>query len=171
MQNKKKNIAIYGAGITGKKIFHHLKKLKKYKILAFIDDSLGLEGTELFKIPIKNFDNSINFLKKNKIEEIYLAIPSLKDDEKRIIIQKIYKINKSILIKSTGKINEILIENQNFNLFKNINYDNFLNNKNFFKTYSLRNKNIYKKTVLITGAGGSIGSELSKQVLNLNQIN
>ena len=55
MQNKKKNIAIYGAGITGKKIFHHLKKLKKYKILAFIDDSLGLEGTELFKIPIKNF--------------------------------------------------------------------------------------------------------------------
>jgi len=167
MQNKKKNIVIYGAGITGKKIFNHLKKLKKYKILAFIDDSLRLEGTELFKIPIKNFDNSINFLKKNKIEEIYLAIPSLKDDEKRIIIQKIYKINKSILIKSTGKINEILIENQNFNLFKNINYDNFFSNKNFFNTHSLRNKNIYKKTVLITGAGGSIGSELSKQVLNL----
>ena len=131
MQNKK-NIVIYGAGITGKKIFHHLKKLKKYKILAFIDDSLGLEGTELFKILLRTLITLL-ILKKNKIEEIYLAIPSLKDDEKRIIIQKIYKINKSILIKSTGKINEILIENQNFNLFKNINYDNFFSNKNFFK--------------------------------------
>ena len=46
--------------------FFTILKIKKYKILAFIDDSLGLEGTELFKIPIKNFDNSINFLKKTK---------------------------------------------------------------------------------------------------------
>ena len=167
MQNKKKNVVIYGAGITGKKIFKYLNSLNKYKILAFIDDSLKLEGTELFKIPIKNFVNSINFLKKNKIKEVYLAIPSLKDDEKRNIIQKIYKINKSILIRSTGKINDLLIEDQNINLFSNISYDNFFNKKNLFNFYPLKNKNIYKKTVLITGAGGSIGSELSKQVLNL----
>ena len=167
MSIKKKNIAIYGAGITAKKVFKNLKNKKINRIIAFVDDSIELYGKELLRIPIINFDNLSERLRKNKITEIYIAIPSLRDDEKTNLIKKIYKINKSVSIKITGGVDEILIENQSVTPLKEISYDNFLNKKKIYDIYPLKNKNIFKKNVLITGAGGSIGSELSKQVLNL----
>ena len=167
MLNRKKNIAIYGTGVTGKKVFKNLKKQRKYNIITFVDDSLKLHGTELFKLPIINFNSLAKLLRENKLKAIYIAIPSLRDDEKRDLISRIYKINKSILIRSTGRISDILIEDQSINSLEENSYDNFFNKKKIYDMYPLQNKNVFDKSVLITGAGGSIGSELSKQVLNL----
>ncbi len=138
MSIKKKNIAIYGAGITAKKVFKNLKNKKINRIIAFVDDSIELYGKELLRIPIINFDNLSERLRKNKITEIYIAIPSLRDDEKTNLIKKIYKINKSVSIKITGGVDEILIENQSVTPLKEISYDNFLNKKKNLRYLSFK---------------------------------
>ena len=134
----RKKIVIYGAGITAKKVFKNLIKQKKSRIIAFVDDSIELHGKELFKIPIINFDGLAELLNKNKITEIYIAIPSLRDDEKTNLIKKIYKINKSISIKITGGVDDILIENQNVTSLEKISYDNFFNKKKNLRYISFK---------------------------------
>jgi len=89
MPDRKKNIAIYGAGVTGKKVFKNLKRQNKYNITTFVDDSFKLHGTELFKLPIITFDNLIKLIKKKKKKKIYITIPSFKNDEKKNLIKKI----------------------------------------------------------------------------------
>lgn len=148
------NILIYGAGETGFNAFNKLVKNKS--VLAYIDDDptkVGryVNGTKVYSnIDIKSLINSHN------IKEIYIAIPSLSSKEEELLIRKIKKVSNI----------KIYIHNKNdesdfsFNELKNSFKSNILN-----ENYP---KYLNKKSILITGAAGSIGEEICFQVLDYN---
>jgi FlaA1/EpsC-like NDP-sugar epimerase len=155
-------IVIYGAGFSGKKIFEELKRNNE-NILYFIDDNKEKQNTYLFDIPIISFQNLIQIARNQNIKTVYLTIPSL---SKKKIINKIDQIRKyffdvrylpekKFLISDYISVNDLKLDEINF----------ILNRKQIKikKIKSLRNKNI-----LITGAAGTIGSEISRQLTHQN---
>ena len=155
-------VVIYGAGYAGKQIYHELKKNNE-DILFFVDDNLKKQNTNYKGIPIISYKNLLNIRKNFIIKRIYLTIPSLQKVSLEKIIKKI-KINffdvrflpeKKFLL--SDKIN---IEDLNINQINDI-----LNRKqiNFKKI-----KKLSGKTILVTGAAGTIGSEICRQLVQHN---
>ena len=155
-------VVIYGAGYAGKQIYHELKKNNE-EILFFVDDNLKKQNTNYKGIPIISYKNLLNIRKNFIIKRIYLTIPSLQKVSLEKIIKKI-KINffdvrflpeKKFLL--SDKIN---IEDLNINQINDI-----LNRKQIkFKKI----KKLSGKTILVTGAAGTIGSEICRQLIQHN---
>ena len=155
-------VVIYGAGYAGKQIYHELNKNNE-DILFFVDDNLKIQNTSFQGIPIISYRNLLNIRNKFKIKRIYLTIPSLDKKSLEKFIRKI-KINffdvrylpeKKFLL--SDKIN---IEDLNINEINDI-----LNRKQIkFKKI----KKLSGKTILVTGAAGTIGSEICRQLIQHN---
>ena len=160
-QNKIKNkkIAIYGAGQYGKRI-HDFLTNSRYDIALYIDDKQNLQGSKINSVDIISRAKFEKFLNLNSLDEVWIAISALNDTKKNEIIKFLSKYN--LKIKVAPSIGSILLDDDLDDLFEK-------KEKVFDENTNLRLKNSFNnKNVVITGAGGSIGSELVKQVLNFN---
>ena len=158
----KKNILIYGAGEAGKQ---SLKILSKFNIVSFIDDKKNRIGRKINRIPILSSINLDLLIKKKKIKEIFVCIPSLNLNQRRHIINKLNKYN--IKIKILPDVKDIISGKVSFTDFNPVQINELINRKVNINLDQI-SENIYDKNILITGAGGSIGSELSRQIIVFN---
>tara|TARA_B100001057_G_scaffold207681_1_gene208396 strand:- start:6583 stop:8457 length:1875 start_codon:yes stop_codon:yes gene_type:complete len=164
---KKKNltkIAIYGAGASGAQLEASLRLSNDYSIQFFIDDNKELWGRSLNDIPIK----SIDFIQNNnqRIDQVLIAIPSLKKSNYKKILDKLSSFNISVLrIPSLG---EIASGKSKINSLRPILIEDILGRDEITPDQSLLYKSTNNKSILITGSGGSIGSELARKILEIN---
>ena len=164
---KKKNltkIAIYGAGASGAQLEASLRLSNDYSIQFFIDDNKELWGRSLNDIPIK----SIDFIQNNNqiIDQVLIAIPSLKKSNYKKILDKLSSFNISVLrIPSLG---EIASGKSKINSLRPILIEDILGRDEITPDQSLLYKSTNNKSILITGSGGSIGSELARKILEIN---
>lgn len=158
--SKKVKVAIYGTELTAIQLAYSLKLNSKYSISCFIDESLETTGRSFLGIKIVKLDDFIN--KNIKVEQILFAKPFLPKAQKIKIINKIQKTNIPLLeVPSIESIINIKY-GQSISLEYLLSRDNILKNNNEDLFIGIKNKNI-----LITGAAGSIGSEIFNQILNL----
>lgn len=152
-------IIIYGAGHAGKQIYQELKKNNE-DVLFFIDDNLNKQNTNYQGIPIISYRNLLNIRKNFKIKRVYLAIPSLDKISLDRMLKKIklnffdvrYLPEKKFLISDKIDIQDLNIDEVNSILDrKQINFKKI--------------KKLFKKTILVTGAAGTIGSEICRQLM------
>ena len=154
---------IYGTGNAGKQVYHKLMA-QNQKVYCFVDDDKNKKGKIIFdKKIISNKD--LFYLSRVKIiKNLIIAIPSL-SKKKLDKIQKTYKkyINdiSFIPLKSTLKSEIISLSDlDSFNIY------NILEKKRKIINYGIFDNDLKKKNILITGAAGSIGSQLVRQLLN-----
>ena len=163
--NEEKKVFIYGAGEAGAQLASHLSLSKRYKILGFIDDKENLWGRKIFNIKI--FSKKILDKCSRDIDRILLAIPSLKKDQKKEVINSIQKYNVPIL--EVPSIEEIASGEAKVEELRTIEIEELLGRESAISDQKvIANKKIKNSIICITGAGGSIGSELCRQILNLN---
>ncbi len=157
-----KTVVIYGAGETGAQLEAGLRLGGKYNIKAFVDDSPKLWGRYLNGIRIYSTD----YLKKNnQIDEILLAIPSLTNEQIKLIFSDLEKMKIPIL--QVPSIEELTEGKSSIENLKRIDINDLLS-RNIVKPRSeLLSTAINDFVVCVTGAGGSIGSELCLQILKL----
>ena len=159
------NVLIYGAGSAGRQLYIALKDSREYKPIAFIDDNDTLHGKSINGINVISPTKVFNFIKKNDISEILLAIPSASRKRRNEIIKLL--ISNSVLVRTLPSLSKIAQGKiQIDDLFK-INIDDLLGRKSIKPDNALMKKNITNKVVFVTGAGGSIGSEMCRQILAL----
>ena len=157
--NKFDGSVIYGAGYAGEKLYLKLKEQKE-KIIFFVDDDIKKQNTLLKNIPIISFKDLIKLNNRKIIDKVFVAIPSLQKNKIKNIKVKLSKSffdirflpEKKFLINDHINLNDIKIDQIN----------SFLNRK---KIDIKKINNLKKKNILVTGAAGTIGSEICRQLI------
>jgi FlaA1/EpsC-like NDP-sugar epimerase len=158
-----KPVLIYGAGSAGNELYQAIKHNKDINIIGFFDNSKALGGAEINGIKIFGKDKHIKELSKKHIDlEIYLAIPSLNSNERREIISSLEKYK--VAVRTIPSLNELVVDQKKMVEMQDLSIDDILPRKRVRKS----SISFYGLSVMITGAGGSIGSELVRQVLDGN---
>ena len=163
---KKKNAAlIYGAGSAGIQLMNSLDK-QNYNLEGFLDDDEQLNGRYLNGKKIYNIKNLKQLITYKNIDQVLLAIPSLSRNQRNKIFKKISSYSVSVKTLPTlsdlagGRVQPADIQEPNV--------QDLLGREEVEPNKDLMIKNIFNKKVLISGAGGSIGSELSRQIIKLS---
>tara|TARA_B100001057_G_scaffold278231_1_gene278500 strand:- start:2827 stop:4812 length:1986 start_codon:yes stop_codon:yes gene_type:complete len=164
--NNKKNVIIYGAGDAGQQLVIALKNSSEFKVIGIIDDNQELHGNLLSGHKIYSQKSLNNLIKTKNVSLAFLAMPAISRNKKQKIIEKLnqYKLT----VKTLPSISEIVDGKVTISDIKDLNIDDLLSRDQVKADIELLNKKINSKTVLVTGAGGSIGSELCRQIIKLN---
>jgi FlaA1/EpsC-like NDP-sugar epimerase len=158
-KTKYKGSVVYGAGFAGKKLYERLKQQKE-KIIFFVDDDPKKHNTLFCNLPVISFDNLCQINKRKIVDKIFIAIPSLNKFE---IINLNKKLSNYFFDVRYLPEKKFLVNNHiNLNDLKNDQLNSFLNRKpiNIKKIKGLKGKNI-----LVTGAAGTIGFEICRQLI------
>lgn len=157
------NVVIYGAGEAGRELSEGLKNSHKYNVVAYVDDDPQLTGAYLLGKKIHAASDLIRLVGKLDVAQVFLAIPSISRARKRQIIDKLEGI--SIKIKELPSLEEIAEEKVTVSSMRRVDILDVLNRQTVEPNIELLQRNIMGKSVLVTGAGGSIGSELCRQII------
>ena len=164
--NKIKKCLIYGAGNSGRQLATILEENNELNCIGFIDDNIALQGTKINNKTIYNFSELKNLKKKYNIELVFLAIPSLNIHKKIKILSSIQTFD--ITIRSIPNLNELTSGNIQISNISNLNIDELLGRASINLKSLSPNANIKNKNVVVTGGGGSIGSEICRQISQLS---
>ncbi len=157
------NVIIYGAGEAGKELLEGLRNSHKYNVVAFVDDDAQLTGAYVLGKRIYGADELVKVVSKLDISQVFLAIPSISRASKRQIIDKLEGI--SIKIKELPSLEEIVDGKVTVSSMRKVDILDVLDRQTVEPDERLLRYNITDKCVLVTGAGGSIGSELCRQII------
>ena len=159
----KKRLAIYGAGSAGAQLLASLKLSRENKICFFLDDEPQLWKSSLNGIKI--FSPDVLNKKANNIDQVLIAIPSLSNKRRSEIISKLQKFNISVL--QVPSFEEITTGKARIDNLRPISIEDLLGRDKVMPDPNLLGPGIKGQTICVTGAGGSIGSELCRQILKL----
>ena len=164
-KNNKNNVLIYGAGIAGRQLSTALRESNESNPIAFIDDSIDLYHHSILGLKVYSKNDLDNLIDKNNIKEILIAIPSLSRIHRREIIK--YLESFPIVVRSLPSLSAFAHGKVKVNDLLEIDIRDLLGRDPVSPNKKLLKTNIFKKVVLVSGAGGSIGSELCRQIVLL----
>lgn len=168
LSNRKseKRVAIYGAGSAGIQLASALRVSKEMQPVAFLDQNSSLHGTYLGGIKVLHPKRLQMLAQRGKIDEVLIAMPSASKSTLRTLLKEIE--NFSIKVRIMPGLAELAQGKVLVSELKEVDISDLLGRYEVEANQNLINKNIQNKVVLITGAGGSIGSEISRQVAKNN---
>ncbi len=164
-------ILIYGAGSAGQMIAKEMRYdfSLGYTPVCFVDDDPKKIGRNIHSLPIYSGTLDLNrLIEINSIEEVLIAIPSTSGEKLRKIIEGCK--TSEVRFKTLPSLSDIVDGNVGVNQIREIEIDDLLKRAPKDLDKSRIKEFIANKSVLITGAGGSIGSELSRQVVQCNPL-
>ena len=157
-----KRVVIYGAGSAGIQLASALKVSKEMQPIAFIDSSPPLQGTYLGGIKVLHPKKLERLASRGKVDEVLIAMPSASKSTLSSLLKEIE--NYSVKVRILPGLAELAEGKVLVSELKEVDVSNLLGRLEVEANQDLINRNIAQKVVLITGAGGSIGSEISRQV-------
>jgi FlaA1/EpsC-like NDP-sugar epimerase len=159
---------IYGAGSAGRQLVSSLERSNEMIVIGFIDDDHLLQGQVLQGKDIFSSKELENLILKKQITHILLALPSVK---RNIRLQILKNINKyKVIVRTLPSIQDLVEGKVTISDVREPMIEDVLGRDQIVPNIQLLSKNITSKIVLFNGAGGSIGSELCRQIINLNPI-
>ena len=164
-KNSKKKILIYGAGDAGRQLLIALENSLEFKVIGFLDDDEQLHSRVLLGKKIYSPLKLKNLIVTENVNLVFLALPSISRNKRNQIIERLNRYK--LTVKTLPSISEIIDGRITISDIKDLNVNDLLNRDEVKPDIKLLNKSINSKIVLVTGAGGSIGSELCRQILKL----
>ena len=162
-KQSRKRVAIYGAGLAGQQIAAALNRSDDYLPVCFIDDKRSLQGQSLSGLKIYSPKKAQAKLGKFGIEEVLLAMPSVGRARKKEIIESFDTADVKIM--ELPGVTQLVDGKVKVSDIREVDIIDLLGRDPVPPKPELLEKNIKNKVVMVTGAGGSIGSELCRQIV------
>lgn len=159
-------VAIYGAGESGRQLASMLTRSPEYAPILYLDDEATLHNTTISGIKVYAPLLLPILIEKHQIQQVLLAIPSANNARRRDIIAQLEKL--PIHVRTIPSLNELVSGNSDIDHLREIDIEELLGRIPVAPDETLLSANIYQKNIMITGAGGSIGSELCRQIIRLS---
>jgi len=156
-------VLVYGAGRTGRQLAAAMANSYEMQVVGFLDDDERLSGNVLNGQPIyspRELDSVVSSL---SVTAVLLAMPSISRKRRNEILGQIR--NAKVSVRTLPSFNDLAEGKVKVSDLRELDIDDLLGREPVAPTHSLLTKNITDKIVLVTGAGGSIGSELCRQIL------
>lgn len=159
---------IYGAGEAGVQTASALSSMRDLVLVGFVDDDPGKAGRTINGIKIYSYDKLSDLVNKLSITDILLAIPSLSSQRRREIINQLQFL--PVHVRSLPGMLDLASGKVTVLDFQELDIEDLLGREPVEPDTQLLAKNLASKVVLITGAGGSIGSELCRQIVKQQPV-
>jgi FlaA1/EpsC-like NDP-sugar epimerase len=163
--DKRKRVAIYGAGRAGTQLAYALRAGREYVPVVFFDDDLMVQKTEVAGVRVHSPDDLPGMLSIRMFDEVLLAIPSTGRERRAEIIDHLALLHCKVKI--VPGMADIVSGNATVDAIREVEIEDLLGRESVVADSALLGRCITGKVVLVTGAGGSIGSELCRQILRL----
>lgn len=160
-----RRLAIYGAGPAAKQLALLLRHEPRIRLLAFIDDGDGLAGAQIDGIEVIGRDRIERLIERRGVEEVLLAVPEASRSRRRNIIQDLSE--HPVQVRTLPDFNKVIDGTVTLNDLREIEVEELLGRDPVPPQPELLAATITGKCVLVSGAGGSIGSELVRQIARL----
>ncbi|MEL0630289.1 nucleoside-diphosphate sugar epimerase/dehydratase [Psychromonas aquatilis] len=160
---RKKRVIIYGAGDSGRQLVNLLRQGHEFHPVAFIDDEKRLFKTVVNGLTVFNSKNLAALIAKKRASMVLLAMPGANRTERKKIIDSL--VDLPIEIKSIPKFSDLLSGAATIDQLRDVPIEDLLGREPVPAKQPLLEANIVNKVVMVTGAGGSIGSELCRQII------
>jgi FlaA1/EpsC-like NDP-sugar epimerase len=163
---KKNNVLIYGVGSAGRQLLTSLESNLEMKVVGFLDDDTQFHRQKILGQTVHDPLNIEKLINKKSIDLVLLALPSITRQKRNKIINNLNKYK--VVVKTLPSVQDIVDGKVSISDIKDLSIEDLLNREQVQPNLELLSKNINSKVVMVTGAGGSIGSELSRQIIRLN---
>lgn len=158
-------VLIYGAGSAGRQLAAAMANSHEMSMVGFLDDDDRLHGHVLNGLPIYAPDDLTDLVKTQDISNVLLALPSVNRKRRNEILNRMLEVKVSV--RTLPSMSDLAQGKVTISDLRELDIDELLGREPVAPNHILLGKNITDKVVLVTGAGGSIGSELCRQALKL----
>ena len=163
-KSRRINVVIYGAGSSGAQLAQALSNSPDYRPIFFVDDDLALQKSFVHGLKIYSFVELADLVDQYQLKQLLLAMPSLELRKRRQILHKLEHL--PLHVRTIPNISD-LVSGSSIEELQEIDIDDLLGRTQVEPNQDLLLRSIQSKRVMITGAGGSIGSELCRQIIRL----
>jgi len=160
---EKSNVVIYGAGESGARVVQAMDGNSSLVPVAFVDDEWSKRGKQLNGLPVFARSDLEKVIKKHHVSRVLLAMPSTARRTRRKIIASLEPL--PVHVQTVPDFNDLISGNATFDDIREVEVDDLLTRSPVAPVDALMEATLLNKSVLVTGAGGSIGSELCRQIL------
>ncbi|MBT7479654.1 MAG: polysaccharide biosynthesis protein [Gammaproteobacteria bacterium] len=156
-------LVIFGAGEAGRQLAVGLVQSPDYKLCGFVDDAAELQGRDLMGVPILSIEQLEPFVERQRVTELLLAIPSITRKARNQIIERLRPV--PVRIRTLPGIVDLAKGEVNLSELHELDVEDLLARDPAEPDESLLQAQVNDQVVMVTGAGGSIGSEICRQIL------
>jgi len=165
LRQKRKRVLIYGAGSAGQQLSTSIRQDPQIQLLGFVDENPVLSNRSLEGKPIWHTDGLEQILVLEDVDEVFLALSTASRSTRRQIVERLRSRAPKVRVRMLPSISEIAFEQVSINDLRDVQIEELLGRDEVAPDPELMRRNIAEKCVLVTGAGGSIGSELCRQIM------
>ena len=158
-------VLIYGAGVAGRQLATAMNNNHEMRIVGFLDDDSRLHDQIMNGLRIYDPDELVSLAADNDIATVLLALPSISRHRRNEILTTV-KLAK-VAVRTLPSLSDIANGTVTVSDLRELDIEDLLGRDPVPPNKTLLKKNIFNKTVLVTGAGGSIGSELCRQIADI----
>ena len=156
------NVLIYGAGAAGQQLARAIAQSREMQVVGFLDDSPSLQGRRLAGVPVYSPGILDSLIPAKKVVEILLAFPSVPRRRRNEIVKSLF--GHDVRVRTLPGLMDFAHGRVEVSDIRPLEIEDLLGRDVVAPNEALLRRNIAGKVVLVTGAGGSIGSELCRQI-------
>ncbi|MCL9775551.1 polysaccharide biosynthesis protein [Vibrio sp. S4B1] len=156
-------VLIYGAGSAGRQLYNLISQGEEYRVVAFIDDDRKIHKTTIQGVTVFRKKYLSKLIRKEKVEKVLLAMPAASKNERKRVIESVSQYPVEVM--TIPNLTDIVNGEYQIDQLKEVAIEDLLGRDPVIPNQDLLEKNNRTKVVMVTGAGGSIGSELCRQII------